>query len=105
MVQARDDDFVAGAELLGQRATEHECQTGHVVAEHDFAGVCAEQVRGCLSGAVDDGVRAAAGLEDAVRVGVAAHKIVVHGVDDAPGNLRAARVVEEDGGPAVVCFL
>jgi len=84
---------------------EGEGEARHVVAEDDLVRVCAEQIGGSLAGVINDRVGAAAGLEDAVRIGVAPGEVVGHGFDHAAGDLRAAGVVEEDGRLAVIGFV
>ncbi len=102
MVEAGYDDFIAGADLASNGPADGEGQRSHVGTEHDLVGRGrVQQVSHGLMRLVDDGVATVSRRKCATAVGVAVSQIVSHGVDDALRDLRAAGVVEEDGGLAI----
>ena len=104
MVQPRHDDLVVRAKLGRQRPAQHEGERGHVVAEDDLVRRGAQQVGRGLARIIDGLVAEPAGGEDAVCVGVAPRHVLGHGVHHRLVHLRAARIVKEDGGFAVVAL-
>ena len=72
VIEARDQDFVAGAEVAADRARHHIGQRGHVGAEDDFIGGAVEEVGHGGAGFGDHGVGVAAGGVGSAGVGVVA---------------------------------
>ena len=101
VIEARDQDFVAGAEVAADGAGHGEGQRGHVGAEDDFVGAAVEEI--CHGGARigEHGIGVAAGGVGSASVGVVAAQVVGDGVDDALRHLRSAGAVEEYGGMSV----
>jgi hypothetical protein len=97
VVQAGDDDLVARAPVLGERAGEVVGELGHAAAEDDAAGVGGEQVGDGGAGGEDDAVRAALGRGDGASVGDRGAEGGGDGVRHDVRRLRAARAVEVRG--------
>ena len=105
VIQPGQHNFVAGAELPGQRAAEMEGEGCHIVSKDHFVRVAAQQISHGLVGRSDHRIRAQAGFKAAVGVGIAPGQVVHHRPDHIPVDLRAAGVVEKYGGPAVILLL
>ena len=101
MIEARNQNFIAGLELTAYRAGNRERQRRHVRAEGDFVGAAVEEVGHGGAGFRNHGVGAAAGSVGSAGVGVVAAEVVGDGVDDALRDLGAAGAVEECGGVSV----
>jgi hypothetical protein len=82
VIQARDDDLVAGPKRPADGTGDREHQRGGVGPEHDLVGIGAEQVRSGTVRLVDDAVGLLAGGEGSVRVRVARPQVRGHGLDD-----------------------
>jgi hypothetical protein len=97
MVQPGERDLVALLPLAGDRAAEVQRERGHVVAEDDLlrAGSIVEVRHGAM-GFVQHGVRGATGGEGAFVIRVAFQQVAVDALEGLPGDLGAARVVEEN---------
>ena len=95
MVEARDQDLVALAELAGRRAREREVERGHARAEDRLVGRASEPFRGCEARVGDERVGAPARLEVATRVGVGLAQVRRDRVDHLVRHLRPAGPVEE----------
>jgi hypothetical protein len=100
VIEARDQDFIAGLEFAADRARNRERQRCHVGAEGDFVGVAVQEVGHGGAGFGDHGVGVAAGGIGSAGVGIVAAQVAGDGVDDALRDLCAARTVEECGGTA-----
>src|SRR5579862_4808094 len=101
VVEAGDQDFVAGAEVAANSAGHGVGERGHVWAKDDFVGRAVEEVGHGGAGFGDHGVGVAAGGIGSAGVGVVAAQVVRDGVDDALRDLRSSGAVEEDGGMSV----
>ena len=96
VVEPRDEDLVAFAQLASGRAAEGEVQRRHVRAEDDLVGRAAEEAGGGEARVRDDRLAADARRERAADVGVRVAQVRRHRGDHLVGHLRAARSVEED---------
>ena len=84
-------------------ARDGERERGHVGAEDNTVGIGhTDEVGHGPTRLADGGIAAAAGQKGPTRVGVGGEEVRRHGVDDAPGYLRARGVIEKDAGAAVV---
>jgi hypothetical protein len=101
VVEAGDEDFVAGAEVAADGAADCIGERGHVGAEDDFVGAAVQEVGHGGAGLGDHGIGVAAGGVGSAGVGVVAAQVVRDGVDHTLRNLRAAGAVEEGGGMSV----
>ena len=72
VIEARDQDFVAGAEVAADRARHRIGQRGHVGAEDDFIGAAVQKVSHGGAGFGEHGVSVAAGRVGSAGVGVVA---------------------------------
>ncbi len=101
VVELREQNLVAGAEVAADSAADRERQRSHVLPEDDFVRIAAQEIshRGARAG--DDLVGLATGRVLPVGIGVAGFQIMRNGVDHALRDLRAARAVEESWGTAV----
>ena len=95
VVEAGDDDLVAGLESATGGAGERERQRGHVGAERHLVGRAAEEAAGGFAGRIDDVHGPLAGLERAADVGVGLAEIRRDGVDHLVRHLRPAWPVEQ----------
>ncbi len=97
VVEAGDDQGVAGVEGEGEGAGEGEGEGGHVGAKDDlFRAGGVEELRHRRAGLVQDGIRLLPGGKSPAVVGVGVEQVIVHPVQAVAGDLGAARVVEED---------
>ena len=99
VVEARDEDLVAGLERPAERAAQGEVERGHVRAQDRLLGPAAEEPRrGCVR-LLDELVAAATGREGAAEVRVRLPQVVRDRVDHGLRALRpAGRVEERDAG-------
>ena len=97
MVEPGDDDFVARAPVLGQRAGEVVGQLRHAAAEDDAVRAVAEQVGRGKAGFGDDVLRATLGGGDRAAVRDRRTERRRDGFADDVRDLRTARAVEMCG--------
>src|ERR1700680_3711792 len=89
MVERGDYNFVSGVHLATDGPGECEGDGGHVLAKTYFIGRAIEKIGHGLARAANHGVVAAAGGERSAGVGIIVEEIILNGVDDLLGNLRA----------------
>src|SRR5512133_3914436 len=95
VVEARDEDLVAGRERPSERAREREVEGRHVLAEDRLRGPAAEEAGRGRVRQLDQLVAAAAGGERSTEVRVRFTEIRGDRVDHGARALRAAGCVEE----------
>ena len=95
VIEARDDDLVAGLPRPRGGAGERKRQRGHVRAERHLLGRAAEETAGGRPCLVDDAHRPRARLEGPAKVRVRFAQIGRDGVDHLVGHLRPAGPVEQ----------
>ena len=95
VVEARDEDLVAGRERPPERAREREVERRHVLAEDRLLGPAAEEARGSRVRLLDELVAAAAGVERAAEIRVRLAQVGGDGIDHGLRALRPAGPVEE----------
>lgn len=101
VIKRGDDDFISRFQIARDGARKRERDRRHVLAEDDFVFVAVKEVGHRGARGRDDRVVAAAGFEGTVGVGVSGEEIILHGLHDLLGDLRAGRAVEECGLVAV----
>jgi hypothetical protein len=95
VVEARDEDLVAGSQRPSERARECEIEGRHVLAEDRLAGSAAEEAGRGRVRQLDELVAAAAAGERSAEVRVGLAEIRGDRVDHGARALRAAGCVEE----------
>src|ERR1700734_630398 len=101
VIEARDQDFVARAEVATNGAAHGVGERGHIGPEDDFISGAVEEVGHGGAGFGKHGVGVAAGGVGPAGVGIVAAQVIGNGVDDALRNLRSPGTVEERGGVSV----
>ena len=96
VVEARDQDLVAGLERAADRPREGEVQRGHVRPEDDLLVRAAEEARRARPRLVEQHLGTAARLVGPADVRVRLAQVGADGVDHRVGHLRPAGAVEED---------
>ena len=99
VIELRDDDLVAGAELASNRPRQGEVERRHVRAEDDLLRAAAEKGSRCPARLADEQVAPPAGLEGPAEVRVRLAEIAGDRLDDLVRNLRPAGPVEEHQRP------
>ena len=95
MVEARDEDLVAGLQLAAEHARQVEVDGRHVRAEDDLRGAAVEEARAGGLGVVDDLVDAMAGRVGRSEIRARVAQGVRDRLSDLVRHLRAAGGVEE----------